>query len=594
MAALAETRDVESHLPLPRTVRRLCCIGDSITYGQGVTPQQTLAMHIARFANMVYPEQLIWVDNRGQSSGNIWHSWAPFVRLAGSVHFDAVVFSICENDAQILESNTVRYGPGYNESWLCNGQLRPAVRDTFVDIARLAAEHGICLILDFFTYAETSASLVQTVAEGIETSGLPFVHLLDFFTKESGLSIAEYIASPFDGHPSDAGHRAAARRIVEELRDRWTPTPPDGGTLSERLVEACDQAVRGGRLPDDVYYWGLLVLEAKEIVARRLRTRPVAGKLGDLARARATIEDRYRVWYAERAAAARTHFIYEQRDDLWRILESAYASIRNLDEMTFIVEHFHGGATASELWTLIERAGYYTEHQRLQALPPDLKAKFLSIANSVIFRDSENLPPPLREAANLSRELRLNLQKLAALLPNKFVADDLDPSLMRLWQVTVNLVNAGCSYLEEFRGKTRRVDADIPGKPVFFTNVDVWVERDKSRPKRGGVYNLTVEADYVEPSRSRRRSKLWAGADEDDYIYRFEMPLLLLGDIGVGVPAWDTLHQRFVEGELRLARVEISNFLPQIGDVRPRFVWEASATSGPVHWLKFERLLVPD
>src|SRR5215212_2266047 len=104
MAALVETRDVGSSLPLPASVRRICCLGDSITYGQGVAPRQTLAMHVARFANMAYPDQIIWVDNRGQSSGNLWHSWVSFAGLLESVRFDAAIFSICQNDAQIFES----------------------------------------------------------------------------------------------------------------------------------------------------------------------------------------------------------------------------------------------------------------------------------------------------------------------------------------------------------------------------------------------------------------------------------------------------------------------------------------------------------
>src|SRR5262245_11555830 len=99
MAALAETRDVGSSLPLPEGVRRLCCIGDSITYGQGVAPRQTLAAHVSHFVNMAYPEQLVWVDNCGQSSGNIWHSWVAFARLVETVKFDGAIFSLCQNDA---------------------------------------------------------------------------------------------------------------------------------------------------------------------------------------------------------------------------------------------------------------------------------------------------------------------------------------------------------------------------------------------------------------------------------------------------------------------------------------------------------------
>ena len=161
MAALAETRDVGSRLPLPATVRRLCCIGDSITYGQGVAPRQTLAMHVARYANMVWLDQLVWVDNLGQSSGNIWHSWVPFVRLVEKVHFDGVIFSLCQNDSQIFESNSVRYdetGP-----WLRDGGLQPVLQHTFAEFRRIATERGIHVLVDFYTLWDKDAPLIEAV-----------------------------------------------------------------------------------------------------------------------------------------------------------------------------------------------------------------------------------------------------------------------------------------------------------------------------------------------------------------------------------------------------------------------------------------------
>ena len=103
---------------------------------------------------------------------------------------------------------------------------------------------------------------------------------------------------------------------------------------------------------------------------------------------------------------------------------------------------------------------------------------------------------------------------------------------------------------------------------------------------------MTVEIDYVEPRRSRQRCKLWAGADEDGYMYRFEMPLLLLGDVGVGVPDWDDMRERFVDGELRLARIEISNLGEHHAGKQERFQWTPSAGTTPVHWVQFDRLLV--
>ena len=593
MAAITETRDVGSTLPLPETVRRICCIGDSITYGQGVAPRQTLAMHIARFANMAYPDQLIWVDNRGQSSGNIWHSWVPFARLAKEVRYDAAVFSICNNDSQIFESNSVRYSDGNGPGWLKDGELAPLLCRTIADFVRTAGKRDLCLVLSFYTLWDSDAPLVEGVRRECESAGLPFVDLLHYLKEESALSIAEFVASPFDGHPSGSGHNAAARRIVEVLKEHWQPPSADGISVAERLVRTCDQAVQEGWSPDEIFHWAFLVLDAKEIVARRQRAKAGSASFGDLAGARAAIEDRYRRWIADRHAAVQVRLLYERREELWTALDRAYISIRNLDEMTFVLEHFQDGPTAEELWGILDRADYFNQEKRLQKLPSDLRAQLLERAEAVMLPSAVAGGPIAAEFDKVRRDLGGALRRLVSLQPEKLQAEALDPNLKRLWQVAHYLVNTSWNYVAELARSMAETAPVSPDTSVFSTLVDVWVERDRRRPKRGGKFNLTVTMDYLEPARPRRRSMLWGGADEDAYVYRFEMPLLLLGDVGIGVPAWDDLHKRFLDGELRIARVEIANGPPDGPRTKRSFVWKPINGVKPVHWLKLDRMPVP-
>lgn len=603
MAALAETRDLGSHLPLPGSVQRLCCIGDSITYGQGVAPDETLAMHVARLANMAYPDHLVWVDNLGQSSGNLWHSWVPFARLQETVRYDAAIFSLCQNDAQIFEGNTVRYDGKALETWFKDGALAPVVRRTLGAIAQSAAQRGHCVILDFYTLWDGDAPIVEALAQECETIGLPFVDLLRFLKRDSGRSVSELVASPFDGHPSGNCHEAAARRLVDELRARWVPAPAHGA-LSERLVEVCDQAVRDGWSPDDVFHWALLVLDAKEVVARRKWWRPYHDlrqwwkpgmpSPGNLAAARGAIEDRYGKWRADRATKAQAYLFDRRRDELQVVLERAFASIRNLDELAFTLEHFQDSGTIAELWSLIDSAGYYNEDGRLQALPADLKARLIAMADASSPPDEpEASMPVMRQCRQLRRDLAHDAGRLAALLPDRVRTGIFDPQLSRLWQVVHYTANAARAYLAQFDQVMSELRPSVARQPVFFTNVDVWIERDTRRPKRGGLFNLTVEADYIEPRRTRQACKLWGGSDVDSFHYHFELPLLLLGDIAVGVPDWDDLHRRFLEGDLRIARVEISNSPGNDAPRSGRFVWEPRPDARSMHWLKFDRLLVP-
>jgi len=600
MAALAETRDVGSRLALPATVRRFCCIGDSLTYGQGVAPRQTLSMHVARFANMVYFDQLVWVDNLGQSSGNLWHSWVPFTRLAESIRFDAVVFSLCQNDAQIFESNTVSYGNDVERTWLADGRCHPFVRETIADIAAFAARRDIHILLDFYSSWETDRPLIDALQRECRAANLPFLDILRFVQEESGLSAVEFRASPFDGHPSDAAHRLVARRIVEELRDTWSPKTRPYGTVAERLVEACAQAVENGWSPDDITHWALTVIEAKQTVARRRRSASDRAALGDLEAAKSTIQQRYGSWYAKSVAATGPRFHREERESLALLLERGYSSLRNLDEMIFILEQFQRPEESASLWALLDRSGYYNEPGRLQALPVNAKAQYLALASRPRAAGSCFLSPRSPNY-DLRGDLNHNLRRLAALLPDKVLPRTFDPCRRHLWELAHYLADAARSYLDEFDTQARTVTvdvqappapADMPAPPAFYTVIDVRIERDRQKAKRGGVFSLTVEGDYIVPQRVRRSEKLWAGADEEIHVYRFELPLMLLGDLGVGVPQWDEKHRLFLEGELRIASIDVSNGSAEVDAPRRGFHWKPATDAAPSHWINLERLQV--
>jgi hypothetical protein len=180
------------------------------------------------------------------------------------------------------------------------------------------------------------------------------------------------------------------------------------------------------------------------------------------------------------------------------------------------------------------------------------------------------------------------------LLPPQIRQDTFHPAVRGLWQVVQYLVDATCWYLDKFQKQTAgTVLEEMPKTLPFYTTIDVKIERDMRRPTRGGVFNLTVDADYIVPDRFRRSYKLWAGVDEETHVYRFEMPILLLGDIGVGVPAWDAVHKQFLDGELRIAAIEISNQSAEPGEAHRAVYWKPAPDADRVHWVTFDRVLVP-
>ena len=67
---------------------------------------------------------------------------------------------------------------------------------------------------------------------------------------------------------------------------------------------------------------------------------------------------------------------------------------------------------------------------------------------------------------------------------------------------------------------------------------------------------------------------------------------MLLGDLGVGVPQWDEKHRLFLDGELRLASIEVSNGSGELDAPRRAVHWNPATGAAPLHWINLERLQV--
>jgi hypothetical protein len=239
-------------------------------------------------------------------------------------------------------------------------------------------------------------------------------------------------------------------------------------------------------------------------------------------------------WYGGRAIGAQAKLLYDRRNALETALERAHAVLRNFDELTFTLESLHDGAISADLWKLIANAGYYTQNTRLQELPINLKNQWRQISLEVLPSDVVDGPLYLGQYSKQRADFADDLIRLETLLPDKLNARTFSVGRRSLWQLAQYSVNAALHYFRELERTCAGTSVNFGEKPVFFTTIDVWVARDTDRPRRGGVFNLIVEIDYVEPVRARRRCKIWAGADEDLCIFRFEMPLLLFRDIGSG------------------------------------------------------------
>lgn len=614
MAHLYETRNFDVDLSGASYLGRVVCIGDSMMYGQGVLPRHTLPAHLSGTINAAYPDKLIWVDNHGQSSGNIWNAWEPFRQFADRNRVDVVVFSICQNDSQVFDSNTVRYhGSEKLQYWLPGTPYRKLVERTLSEVEAFCGSRNIVPVVLFYSFVSSDEPIIEILSEICAERGIELLDMLSHFREDSGISVREYSASPFDGHPSSLAHGLCARhltRIIMETR-AFTDRPVIADTtVSESVVQACRDIGVEGATGTHVLFWAQEVLEAKARRLRRMRRSGSGIELGDVDAARNDIATLYAQWRMQTvrkvgvSAADR-----EIAEHLIEPLVKVHANVRNLSELAYCAEVADDADMVGDLSNLLATSEFYKGEGRLRPIvrewPDNLRKRrdqAADIAGQV--RELAQRTSPDTTGAGYLR----SLSELAE-MTGKYcgrIAEQAERRLAEIlsiekpvyWQVceyaTATAINQQTSLLRELSaldasdlGHVAPVE-DLPGAvhaegvhgmhgEDLYTRITVVLEGGKVEGEPRGACNLLVEVDYAAPARIRHRDKLWAGVEAERFVYIFEVPLLLSGDITVGDPDWDPMRVRFLNGATRLESVEVRHVDPgrDTADAPIVLLWKA-------------------
>jgi len=80
---------------------RVMCLGDSMTFGQGCPPLQTLPAQLETMLNADTWDQSVEVVNGGVSGFSIHDAWHHYVKQLKLFNPDLIVIIICYNDAEL-------------------------------------------------------------------------------------------------------------------------------------------------------------------------------------------------------------------------------------------------------------------------------------------------------------------------------------------------------------------------------------------------------------------------------------------------------------------------------------------------------------
>lgn len=609
MAHIFETRCASGLFRHSPHMLRVACIGDSMMYGQGVTPRQTLPAHLARFLNAAITNQLVWVDNFGESSGNVWDAWTLMKQRLESQHFDAIIFSVCNNDP-ILFDTMLEY-PDSNPSWDEDSIQFRQLAKLFGDMRDVCRQRAIIPTVLFYSLLSSDENIVTLFSRLIAGLEIINIEVFSFFREQMQGDLDRYIASEFDGHPSSLTHELVARRITTELMKRLKAHRPGEFTTDPVRVAgaALSDLVDQGVAPDSALDWATEAIAAKRRAARRhadggqfLRTTEALS---------VSLRHCEQGWRLSRRIEAGMQLM--QPTDLWNTsLPNLFMFLIRLESVVFTLEIARNSAEMAELEALLSSVDGYFERRlfgppftgdigealaiirdrlaQLQAVGPAgrIEATEFSRGTGALMRQSLDIAAASWHIGWLVR-LQVRIKDILATLEGvaarfEGVGTEGAPAL---WTTLVSHLNWCMDVIEQLDGALcAAIPMDTPiGRP--WTCVDVTLEGGPDPEVTQTVCGLTVEADYRVPVRHRLREKLWAGTASGRAVYHFELPLLILGDLRVGVFENDPTRQRFLNGTARIVKIDIYNAPPDEGfdgPIRMVPAREASAVVPVISW----------
>jgi len=233
---------------------RVLCLGDSITFGEGVREEDTYAMQLQKLLAAAMPDRKVEVLNEGvQGYGtkeeiNSYHllgaAYQPDVVIIGFFLNDAMDFAetIRENDAANRELPLSRPAQ-ISKIWETLERRRHAraqqaeffesirrsfqtrnwedCKDALLTFRGEAIRRNFRLIVVIFPVlwqldgAYPLADVHKLVDDAFRDLGLEYIDLLDVYRGRDAESLWVH---PTDQHPNEVAHRLAAERIAEYLQ----------------------------------------------------------------------------------------------------------------------------------------------------------------------------------------------------------------------------------------------------------------------------------------------------------------------------------------------------------------------------------------
>ena len=194
---------------------RVLCIGDSLTYGHGVTTGESLPSILESELNRSLWNRRVEVINES-NCGYSFYDYREVLDIRGMRHDpDLLILIICANDTELFQADD-NYEDHVRMNWEEDGDIFPYFEVSFCEFCESSRSLEYQTIIAFYdqTNSEAESPYSDKLRELCHENSMRFIDISRGFKDMSNESLR---VNETDGHPSPLAHKIAAKELARYL-----------------------------------------------------------------------------------------------------------------------------------------------------------------------------------------------------------------------------------------------------------------------------------------------------------------------------------------------------------------------------------------
>lgn len=553
----------------PPGLYRILCLGDSLAYGAGVLPEESLPVHLESILNSAIWNSQIEVINGAVSGFSLYDDLHYYNHCKHRYRPDLVIFILCDNDIELFNISTlhtqdikISYQEYVTQCWE-EGSIH--YQNALLGLKSIGGQlrsQNIPVINAFYSIHEPESikAMISMLENSSKDNDIFFVDLsVDFTGTNSSSYNANYKVSQVDGHPSSIAHRIAAMRlsryiVKKELINNKHSEYTDESTLYNSLINHTVGMRNAGYNDEYVYSYLSNLISSKH--SSKVRLKLNSDKLIDESEYEKIISsldtlssEHYNRLFLE----AYLHLFSNNLDAFYITSNNADSLVNLISKALFVLSNFLNNKTSSYVEYSFPHFDN-CEPDSLKNTPQLLEAWSEKLVSLKLFVESishgiaQEKHPTLKYLTTLSEE---HHHKISNKINNYCaMVDRLLHSIYRIYNKYLEIIGKSKSFTNPVKEYIRSVESAICQLLVLAKHevhlLNLGIIKSPSQDKRidpmtvcsikissesDNTFGIWAYARAIIPENRPFTDMQWAICDRHTHTYRFKFPIFFLGEV---------------------------------------------------------------